>query len=181
MKKILLSTVAVVLLAAGSAGAQPFEVGQDAKGVRGAIGCGLLGMELTMSIEAAAGVQNPWLLSLIPLAVGGGAAAGGYYMEQESSTAGVAMLAVGATLLVPAILLTLVLASETYEPTEDTTVTTERTAARQAPSLVRVAEGKLRLEVPALAVAEAPATSLYPAASRERGWEYRLSLLDWTF
>jgi len=194
MRKILLLVAAVLLLSAGTAGAQPYEAGSSWKGVRGAIGCGLLGMELTMTIEAAAGVRNPWLLSLIPLAVGGGAAAGGYFLEQESTTGGIITMAFGATLLVPSILLTLVLASDGYEAPPESETTMEplgggtpppTTAAvrrwARAPSLVEVDDGSLRLGVPSLALAEAPTASLYGPGAAQDGFEYRLALVGGTF
>jgi hypothetical protein len=193
MKKLLLLGIAVSLLGASAAAAQPpFAVGDDAKGVRGAVGLGLVGFELVMTIEAAVGVTNPWLLSLIPLAAGGGAAVGGYYMEQESTEAGVAMLAVGMTLLVPSILITLVLSSKTYEPTEATTMTRERqqaaprtpataTALRAAaPALLGVRDGTLRLGLPALALSQAAAPSLYRPVSPS-GLQVNLSLVNWVF
>ena len=200
MRKLILLVAAVLLLAAVPAGAQPYEAGESWKGVRGAIGVGLLGMELTMTIEAAAGVQNPWLLSLIPLAVGGGAAAGGYYMEQESTTAGIITMAFGTTLLVPSILLTLVLSADEYEAAPGTETeslsgsgsegglppvgsATARGFARyrRAPSLVEVADGDLRLGVPSLAMLEAPTASLYGPGSAAGGVEYRLALVGGTF
>jgi hypothetical protein len=188
-KAFFLGVAASAFLAAGTVAAQPYEVTTDesVKGVRGAIGLGLVGMELTMTIEAAAGVTNPWLLSLIPLAVGGGAAAGGYYMEQESVDAGIAMLAVGMTMLVPSILITLILASETYEPVESEeesatmrTPATARAMRTAVPALLAVRDGSPRLELPALTLAEAPAPSLYRAVS-PTGLEANLSLVNWVF
>jgi len=190
MKKTLFLAILTLGLATAPAVAQPFEAGSEAKGVRGAVGLGLIGAELTMTIESAAGVTNPWLLSLIPLAVGGGCAAGGYFMELESVDAGVATLSIGMTLLVPSILLTLVLMTEEYEPTGEARPTARTTdagavaaAARRwgPPSLVAVGDGGLRLGVPALAVAEAPAASLYRAGAAGTGFEYRLPLLHWAF
>jgi len=198
MKKIAFLGVAVLVLSAGTVRAQPYDVSTkpDALGVRGAIGLGLIGAELTMTIEAGAGVTNPWLLSLIPLAVGGGAAAGGYYMERASVEAGVATLAIGMTLLVPSILLTLVLASETYEPTGEerstegldesagggtaSRVPAIARAARSTPSLVAVRGGTLKVGLPSLAILEGPATTLYPAIAPS-GYEYQLSLVNWHF
>ena len=201
MKKTIFLGLAVVLLAAGSASAQPEQVGGTALGVRGAIGMGLIGMELTMTIEAAAGVTNPWLLSIIPIVVGGGAAVGGYYLEASppSPEGGVAVLAIGMTLLVPSILLTLVLSSETYEAPEgsQTTISTEpeppaegtatrmpalarALRSRAVPSLVAVRDGDVQFGVPSLTILEAPTLSLYPAAAPS-GFEYQLSLVDWTF
>ena len=187
-KAIFLGVAAAAFLAAGTAGAEAYDMSKpDALGVRGAIGMGLVGMELTMTIEAAAGVTNPWLLSLIPLAVGGGAAAGGYFMEQESVDAGIAMLAVGMTMLVPSILITLILASETYEPVEssdDSAMARSPAVARArrtaAPALLAVRDGSLRLEMPGLTLAEAPAPSLYKAVAAS-GLEANLSLVNWVF
>ncbi|NMC72570.1 MAG: hypothetical protein GYA57_21285 [Myxococcales bacterium] len=193
MKKILFLAILTLGLATAPAVAQPFEAGSEAQGVRGAIGLGLIGAELTMTIESAAGVTNPWLLSMIPLAVGGGCAAGGYFMELESVDAGVATLSIGMTLLVPSILLTLVLMTEEYEPTGEerppagTTTDAGSPAVAAAarrwtpPSLVAVGEGGLRLGVPALTLAEAPAASLYRAGAAGSGFEYRLPLLHWAF
>ncbi|MBN1770614.1 MAG: hypothetical protein JXB32_05075 [Deltaproteobacteria bacterium] len=193
MKRTLLLGTLALALAAAPAIAQPLEVGSEAQGVRGAIGLGLIGVELTVTIEAAAGVTNPWLLSLIPLAVGGGAAAGGYFMELESVDAGVATLAIGMTLLVPSILLTLVLMTDEYEPTGESrdapeTLTAARLRATVAaarrwgpPSLVAIGNDGLRLGVPSLSLAEAPAASLYRAGAAGTGFEYRLPLVHWTF
>ena len=74
-------------------------------GVKGCIGMGLVGLDLTLIIEGAARVRNPWLLSLLPLAVAGGGAAGGWYMGRASAPASIAALVSGLALIIPAALL----------------------------------------------------------------------------
>jgi hypothetical protein len=74
-------------------------------GIKGAIGLGLLGADLTLIIEGACRVRNPWLLSIIPIAVAGGGAAGGYYAGRESAAGAVAMLVSGLALIIPAAIL----------------------------------------------------------------------------
>jgi hypothetical protein len=82
-------------------------------GVKGAIGLGLLGADVTLIIEGACRVRNPWLLSIIPIVVAGGGAAGGYFIgagslgtEGDGSLAGgVALLVSGLALIIPAAIL----------------------------------------------------------------------------
>jgi hypothetical protein len=194
MKQLLAGfVVAFVIAAAGTAQAQPappYEAGDSGAGARGAIGCGLLGVEITLTIEAAAGVTNPWLLSLIPLAVGGGAAAGGYFMELASPEAGIATLIVGATFLVPSILLTLVLIDDEPElsdppnapPAPMTAAGLPRLAARSIePSLIKLSDAGWTLGLPSVRVEEAPEDTLYRAAARNPGFAYRLALFGWQF
>lgn len=161
---------------------------------KGIIGCALLAGEVALTIEAVAGVRNPWLLTLIPLAAAGGGAAGGYFLEEAGETeAAVAMLALGATLLVPSILLALVLTAETYEDQSSrATVTREpagsggggarppRTSALAPPALLNLSPEGPRLSMPAVLVAEAPRPSVW-ALSPSSGLEYHLSLFRWAF
>jgi hypothetical protein len=94
-------------------------------GVKGAIGLGLLGANLTLIIEGAIGVRNPWLLTLIPLAVAAGGAAGGWYAgggdQDEVGTgyqgASIALLAAGLALIIPAAIL--VAHGRSYRPSRD--------------------------------------------------------------
>lgn len=82
-------------------------------GVKGAVGLGLLGADLTLMIEGAIGVRNPWLLTLLPIAVAAGGAAGGWFAagghqdEANSSyqAASVALLATGLAFIIPAAIL----------------------------------------------------------------------------
>lgn len=86
-------------------------------GVKGAVGLGLLGADITLMIEGAIGVRNPWLLSILPIVVAGGGAAGGYFMGLASAEASVATLVGGLALLIPAAIL--VARGLSYRPSRD--------------------------------------------------------------
>ncbi|MDI7269321.1 MAG: hypothetical protein QME96_15130 [Myxococcota bacterium] len=178
----------------GTVRAQPAPPDQVDSMPKGIIGCALLAGELVLTIEAVAGVRNPWLLTLIPLAAAGGGAAGGYFLDDaDEADVSVAMLALGATLLVPSILLALVLSAETYEDQSSrATVTQEpvggggggarppRTSALAPPALLNLSPEGPRLSMPTVLVAEAPRPSAW-ALSQPPGLEYHLSLFRWAF
>jgi hypothetical protein len=107
-----------VFLASGTASAQDFEDEASPKG-KAIVGCGLLGAELVLSIEAAAGVQNPWLYVGGGVVGAGGGAVGGYLLEQNDISARTSMilLAVGLTLAIPTTVA--VLSATSYEPPAD--------------------------------------------------------------
>jgi hypothetical protein len=86
-------------------------------GIKGAIGLGLIGAELPLIIEGAAGVRNPWLLTLIPIVVAAGGAVGGWYLGEASPEGSVATLVVGLALIIPAALL--VSYGRSYRPSRD--------------------------------------------------------------
>jgi hypothetical protein len=97
-----------VTIASASALAQsenPNQISTVSDGVKGAVGLGLLGADVTLIIEGACRVRNPWLLSVIPIVVAGGGAAGGYYAGRESTGGAVAMLISGLALIIPAAIL----------------------------------------------------------------------------
>jgi len=73
--------------------------------IKGAVGGALLGANITLMIEGAAGVRNPWLLTIIPILVAGGGAAGGWVIGNASSEGSLAMLVSGLALTVPAAVL----------------------------------------------------------------------------
>lgn len=83
------------------------------------VGCGLLGAETVLLVEAAVGVQEPWWY------VGGGVvgaacgAIGGYFLEQEdiSPRTSMLLLAGGLTLAIPTTVA--VLSATAYEPPAD--------------------------------------------------------------
>lgn len=109
--------VAAMTVAAWSgqamAQAETNEPSDTSNGVKAAIGLGLLGADVTLIIQGAARVRNPWLLSIIPIVVAGGGAAGGYFVgagsldtEGDGSlAAGVALLVSGLALVIPAAIL----------------------------------------------------------------------------
>lgn len=77
---------------------------------QGTIGGALLGMELVMIIEGAAGVRNPWIMLGTGLAGGIAGGVGGYFLDQALDAPGqpqgmtaisTAMLAVGLGLVIP--------------------------------------------------------------------------------
>ncbi len=105
----------VVTLHAGSARA---DLNSDLdNSIKGLVGCALLGANLTLIIEGAVGVRNPWLLSLIPIAVAGGGAAGGGFLGEASGAGAVATLVVGLAQTVPAAVL--VAWAPSYRPAAD--------------------------------------------------------------
>ena len=105
-----------VLFAPARASAIGYE---EASGnAKGTIGGGLLGAELVLSIEAAVGVQNPWLYVVGGVVGAGGGAVGGYFIEQDSSPrVSMLLLAGGLTLAIPTTVA--VLSATSYEPPAD--------------------------------------------------------------
>lgn len=86
---------------------------------KGAIGLGLLGVELGLIVPAIAGARDWWPYLVFPILGGAGGAVGGYFMDVEMDRANtpevsVAMLAIGMALLVPTIIGTLALTA--YSP-----------------------------------------------------------------
>jgi len=83
------------------------------------VGCGLLGAELVLSVEAAAGVQNPWWYVGGGVVGAAGGAVGGYFLEQEdvSPRTSMILLAAGLTLAIPTTVA--VLSATAYEPPAD--------------------------------------------------------------
>jgi len=85
---------------------------------KGTIGGALLGAELVMAIEAAAGVKSPWAYLGGGLAGAAAGGVGGYFVEQEASPrVSMLMLAGGLTLAIPTTVL--VLSATAYEPPAD--------------------------------------------------------------
>ncbi|RLB45429.1 MAG: hypothetical protein DRJ42_29960 [Deltaproteobacteria bacterium] len=86
---------------------------------KGAIGLGLVGAELGLVLPAAFGLAETWSMIVFPIVGGTAGAIGGYFAFDESNVAegGVAMLAIGMALVVPAMVLTLVFTS--YDGDDD--------------------------------------------------------------
>jgi hypothetical protein len=96
------------------------DIGKDeASGTaKGTVGGGLLGAELVLAIEAAVGVQNPWLYVVGGVVGAGGGAVGGYFIEQDASPrVSMLLLAGGLTLAIPTTVA--VLSATAYEPSAD--------------------------------------------------------------
>ena len=104
-RSVCLAVAAALSVALWSGTAQADLNNPTHNGIKGAIGLGLLGADLTLIIEGAVGVRHPALLSVLPLVIGGGAAAGGYFAGRESAAGAVAMLVSGMALIIPAAIL----------------------------------------------------------------------------
>jgi hypothetical protein len=82
------------------------------------IGCGLLGAELVLGVEAAVGVQNPWVYVGGGVVGAGAGAVGGYFIDQEDNPrTSMLLLAAGLTLAIPTTVA--VLSATSYEPPAD--------------------------------------------------------------
>lgn len=86
---------------------------------KGAIGLGLVGAELGLVLPTAFGLAETWSMIVFPIVGGAAGAIGGYFAfdEPNSAEGGVAMLAIGMALVVPAMVLTLVFTS--YDGDDD--------------------------------------------------------------
>ena len=106
-----------VLLAPGRASAIGYEESHS-KG-KAMVGCGLLGAEAVLLVEAAAGVQDPWWYVGGGVIGAGGGVVGGYFLEQEgvSPRTSMLLLAGGLTLAIPTTVA--VLSATAYEPPAD--------------------------------------------------------------
>lgn len=106
-----------VLLAPGRASAIGYEESHSTG--KAMVGCGLLGAETVMLVEAAAGVQNPWWYVGGGIVGAGGGVVGGYFLEQEdiSPRTSMLLLAGGLTLAIPTTVA--VLSATAYEPPAD--------------------------------------------------------------
>lgn len=96
------------------------DVGKDkASGTaKGTVGGGLLGAELVLAVEAAAGVKSPWLYLAGGVVGAAGGAVGGYFIEKDSSPrVSMLLLAGGLTLAIPTTVA--VLSATAYEPPAD--------------------------------------------------------------
>ena len=108
-----------VFLAPGRALA---DIGEEAaKGYpKGTIGGGLLGAEAVLLVEAAVGVQNPWVYVGGGVVGAAGGAIGGYFLEKDdgvSARTSMLLLAGGLTLAIPTTVA--VLSATAYEPPAD--------------------------------------------------------------
>lgn len=116
-RSVCLAVAAALTVALWSGTAQADLNNETHNGIKGAVGLGLLGADLTLIIEGAVGVRHPALLSVLPILVGGGAAAGGYFAGRASAAGAVAMLISGMALIIPAAIL--VSHGLSYRPSRD--------------------------------------------------------------
>ncbi len=106
-----------ILLAPGRASAIGYEESHSTG--KAMVGCGLLGAETVLLVEAAAGVQEPWWYVGGGIIGAGGGVVGGYFLEQEdiSPRTSMLLLAGGLTLAIPTTVA--VLSATAYEPPAD--------------------------------------------------------------
>lgn len=85
---------------------------------KGTIGCALLGGELVVTAEAAAGVRNGWAYAGGAVLGAAGGGVGGYFLEKSASPrASLLLLAGGMTLVIPSIVFAL--SRTAYQPPVD--------------------------------------------------------------
>lgn len=198
---------ALVLSSTGTARAEEPGISPTGKGITGGA---LLGGEVVMAVEAAAGVQNKWMYlagGLGGAAVGG---VGGYFVEgMDSPKPSYYLLAAGMALVIPTTVA--VLQATSYKPPPDyqednpgydttplpeaapegTTVTPPSgatapatTSAAPRPistSLVALNPGELRLSVPAIAVLPMYSPSEVATYGVEQKAEVRVPVFEATF
>jgi hypothetical protein len=106
-----------LLLASGRASAIGYEESHSTG--KAIVGCGLLGAEAVLLVEAAIGVQEPWWYVGGGVVGAAGGAVGGYFLEQEdiSPRTSMLLLAGGLTLAIPTTVA--VLSATAYEPPAD--------------------------------------------------------------
>ena len=106
-----------VLCAPGRASAIGYEESHSTG--KAMVGCGLLGAEAVLLVEAAVGVQDPWWYVGGGIVGAGGGVVGGYFLEQEgvSPRTSMLLLAGGLTLAIPTTVA--VLSATAYEPPAD--------------------------------------------------------------
>ena len=145
--------------------------------VQGTIGLGLVGAELGFVLPAAFGLDEWWAFVIFPVIGAAGGAVGGYFLfdQPDRVEGGVAVLATGMALAIPAMVLTLALTA--YDPSDEGYIDEEEAAAtgeegeaappppaqeasrrraarlaRAGTGLVRFAEGQMLLGVPGAGV-----------------------------
>lgn len=125
---VTLAAIASTTLVVDAREAQAQTVNEVTPTAKGIIGCGLLGAETVMLIEAAAGARPGWAYILGGVLGAGAGAAGGYFLEQaavgDSTLTGVAVgtLVLGLGLAIPttiAMLNATAYRPEAEQPTED--------------------------------------------------------------
>ncbi len=131
---------------------------QAASGVaKGTVGGALLGGELVMAVEAAAGVQSPWAYLGGGIAGAAAGGVGGYFVEKNASPrVSMLLLAGGLTLAIPTTVA--VLSATAYEPPSDYLVDSP-------PTDEPVADPPQPAAAPGAAPAAAPAPTPAPGAA----------------
>jgi len=205
----LVAAGAAVLLALVLAAPQAHAQKEVASMGKGIVGLGLLSGELVLSVEALAGVKNPWALAIPTIVAVGGGATGGYFIDKlDKPEASVALLACGLALFLPSIVIAVAKTKYVSEKdlAEDVSVTMAdeeeagageegtETEAEAAPppepeakasgpvhAMVDVSRSRVQLGVPPLEVLGLYSDEELQFLARNQGVEYRLSLLHVAF
>lgn len=160
---------------------------------KGTIGLGLVGAELGLIIPSAAGLNEPWALTVFPVVGAAGGALAGYFALDEPgrNKGSVASLVVGLAGVLPAILVTVKGVrkerQERWEPNQQIQVSRREQRALEAaeagPGLVRRSRSGLRVGMPGVTVQTG--ASLDPEVAARGGLrdrtELRLSLASGVF
>lgn len=176
---------------AQGAPAQPSDITATPKGT---IGLGLLGAELGLIIPSAAGLNEPWALTVFPIVGAAGGALTGYFTldKPDRQKGSVAALVVGLAGVLPAILVTVKGVrqerQDRWEPTPRIDLRTEKEqrafeVAEAGPGLLRRSRSGLRMAVPGVSFsrnARRDAETARMGGLRDRT-EMRLSLASGVF
>ncbi len=160
---------------------------------KGTIGLGLVGAELGLIIPAAAGLTDPWALTVFPVVgAAGGALAGYFALDKPGREKGsVAALAVGLAGVLPAILVTVKGVrkerQEAYEPPAIEIRSDKEQRALElveaGPGLLRRSRSGLRVSMPGVSFSRGPALDAETAklGGVKGRTELRLSLASGVF
>lgn len=207
----LVAVAAAVLLALALAAPRAHAQKEVSAMGKGIVGLGLLSFELVLSIEALAGVKNPWALAIPSIVAAGGGAVGGYFIDKlDKPEASVALLASGMALFLPSIVIAVartkyvseedlaedvavVVEGEEGEESEEEEGGTETEAEAAEPpgpearapgavhAMVDVSGSHVQIGVPPLEVYGLYSDDELHFLARSQGVEYRLSLLHVAF
>ena len=205
----LIAVAAAVLLALALAAPRAHAQKEVSAMGKGIVGLGLLSGEVVLSVEALAGVKNPWALAIPTIVAMGGGAVGGYFIDKlDKPEASVALLACGMALFLPSIVIavaktkyvsekdlaedvSITVAGEDEEEAGEEETETEAEAAEppepeaKAPgavhAMVDVSRSQVQIGVPPLEVYGLYGDEELHFLARNQGVEYRLSLLHVAF
>jgi hypothetical protein len=164
---------------------------------KGLVGLMLLSGEIVLSVEALAGVRNPWALAIPTVVAAGGGAVGGYFIDAKVKNAGlsVGLLAGGMALFFPSIVIAVAKTRFVAEKdlAEDMSVTVsdvEEDEEEPAPpppepegttAVLQIGPRGLSVGVPPVQMTGLYSDEELKFLARDQGVEYRLSVLNVAF
>ncbi|MEZ4255906.1 MAG: hypothetical protein R3A78_09375 [Polyangiales bacterium] len=121
---LLLGVAAPVVAPTSKAHAQTEK--QIDSNIQGTVGLGLIGAEVGLMIPALADMDGAWPYIVFPVALGAGGGVAGYFLIDDNNhvNAGVAVLATGVALIIPAVVTALALTA--YDPDDDESLTSSK-------------------------------------------------------